>query len=225
MRSPSMYPIANLGSRQQLLRTNPSATLRPSTKLIKPLADAFAALAILPMWALFELQSMMLGKMYACLDISQLAAQWTGTAGVYLRRALLKHMIARVGQHVSVGTGTILTKPTIELGDCVFIGKYGILGDVSIGDHTLIADHVCIVTGQYGISPDVLIKDQPEEFRRITIGADCWIGSGAIIMADVGNHCVVGAGSVVTKPVVDYLIVAGNPAKPIGDRRQPKAAD
>jgi acetyltransferase-like isoleucine patch superfamily enzyme len=34
----------------------------------------------------------------------------------------------------------------------------------------------------------------------------------------------VGAGSVVTKPVADYAIVAGNPAKPIGDRRQRRVA-
>jgi len=195
--------------------------LQPSIiQWIKVIAGACAEIAILPVRAWFEIQVVVLGRTSACLGTSQLAAQWTGLPGVYLRRALLKHLIARLGQQVSVGTGTVLTKPSIELGDFVYIGSYGVLGDVRIGDHTLVGDHVCIVSGQHGIAPDILIKDQAEEFRTITIGVDCWIGSGAIILADVGDHCVVGAGSVVTKPVADYVIVAGNPAKPIGDRRQ-----
>ena len=195
------------------------------TQWIKVIASVCAAIAVLPVRAWFELQVVVLGRTQACLDTSQLAAQWTGLPGVYLRRALLKHLIARLGRQVSVGMGTVLTKTTIELGNFVYIGSYGVLGDVRIGDYTLVGDHVCILSGQHGMAPDVLIKDQPEEFRTITIGLDCWIGSGAVILADVGNHCVVGAGSVVTKPVADYAIVAGNPAKPIGDRRQRRAAN
>lgn len=191
---------------------------------IKVIAGAFAGVAILPVRAWFEVQALVLGRTTACLGTSQLASHWTGMPGVYLRRALFKHLIARIGQQVSVGMGTVLTKPSIELGNCVYIGSYGVLGDVKIGDDTLVGDHVCILSGQHGLAPDALIKDQPEEFRTITVGFDCWIGSGAVILADVGNHCVVGAGTVVTRPVADYMIVAGNPAKPIGDRRQRRAA-
>jgi acetyltransferase-like isoleucine patch superfamily enzyme len=46
-----------------------------------------------------------------------------------------------------------------------------------------------------------------------------------VILADVGAHCVVAAGSVVTKPVEDYMIVGGNPAGPIADRRDRQTAD
>ena len=35
----------------------------------------------------------------------------------------------------------------------------------------------------------------------------------------VGDHAVVGAGAVVTRDVDAYAIVAGNPARKIGDRR------
>ena len=38
----------------------------------------------------------------------------------------------------------------------------------------------------------------------------------------IGNHVVVGMGSVVTKDVPDWAIVAGNPARVIGDRRSKK---
>jgi len=50
------------------------------------------------------------------------------------------------------------------------------------------------------------------------------IGSNATIMAGItiGEHAVVGAGAVVTRDVADYAIVAGVPARVIGDARDPK---
>ena len=49
----------------------------------------------------------------------------------------------------------------------------------------------------------------------VTIGNDVWIGSRAIVSANVtiGHGAVVGAGAVVTKNVPPYAIVGGNPAK------------
>ena len=47
------------------------------------------------------------------------------------------------------------------------------------------------------------------------------IGSGAVIRCGVtiGEHSMVGAGAVVTRDVADHAIVAGVPARIIGDRR------
>jgi acetyltransferase-like isoleucine patch superfamily enzyme len=65
---------------------------------------------------------------------------------------------------------------------------------------------------------DKLIRLQGGEFHRVRIGRDCWIGNGAIIMADVGEGSVIAAGSVVTKPIPPYSIAVGSPARVIGER-------
>jgi len=56
--------------------------------------------------------------------------------------------------------------------------------------------------------------------RRTTLGADCWIGHGAIIKPEVsiGIGAVVASGAVVTKDVSPFMIVAGVPAIPVRAR-------
>lgn len=186
--------------------------------------EALANVVTLPTWISYKVQVRLFGPARACANISQRAGQWTGLTGVFLRRALVKRILASSGERVSIGMGTILTKPTIELGNDVYIGNFCMVGDVRIGANTLISDHVSIISGNHAIAADQLIKDQPEIYQTLTIGEDCWVGGRAVVMANLGAHCVVGAGSVVTKPVSPYAIVAGNPAKPIGDRRTRKDA-
>lgn len=192
------------------------------SNLTKALAEKAAFLGAVPVWLIYILKSKLLGPTCAFIDVSQKSSRWTGVWGVFLRASVLKRVLKYTGRNLHVCYGTILTKPTIELGNDVYIGSYCMIGDVKIENNTLIADYVMIPSGnsQHGISRlDIPVTQQPGVYKKIHIGDDCWIGSGAIILANVGNHCVVGAGSVVTKPVNDYSIVVGNPAKTIGDRR------
>lgn len=109
-------------------------------------------------------------------------------------------------------------------------------GDVLVGDYSIFGHGVMILTGKHefhhGSRVAVLAERHFGEWRGsgievprhncdINIGKGSWIGSGAIILAGVkiGDGCIVAAGSVVTKSVADYQIVAGVPARPIGDTR------
>lgn len=65
------------------------------------------------------------------------------------------------------------------------------------------------------------VKTDKLDRPKLDIGHDVWIGEWAIILPNVksiGNGAMVGAGSIVTKDVPPYAIVAGNPAKVIGNR-------
>ncbi len=59
-----------------------------------------------------------------------------------------------------------------------------------------------------------------DDVPRTVIGADVWIGQGAMIKAGVkiGVGAVIGAGSMVTKDIPPYAIAVGNPCRPVRQR-------
>ena len=93
---------------------------------------------------------------------------------------------------------------------CVFLD----VGEIRIGNRVLFAPNVQLYTAGHPL--DVTQRRADLEFGQpITIGDDCWIGGGAIILPGVtlGDRVVVGAGSVVTKNVQSDTLVAGNAAR------------
>lgn len=192
------------------------------SSILQSVGESLATVAAMPWILQHRLLCLAVGRAHACTWIGQRAARWSGDFGNAMRYALLRRVLKRVAEQTVISHGSIVTKADSELGKHVYLGLGCILGSVIIGDDTLIADHVCIPSGnrQHGIDRlDIPVWQQKGQWQTIRIGCDTWIGSNATILADVGSHCVVGAGSVVTKPVPDYAIVAGNPARQIGDRR------
>jgi acetyltransferase-like isoleucine patch superfamily enzyme len=105
----------------------------------------------------------------------------------------------------------------------VYIGPYCVLGLVSIQRDTLLGPGVQIPSGQKIHLFDDLakpIREQGGVIQRVSIGADCWIGSGSIVMADVADQVIVGAGSVVTKPLPKRVVAAGVPARVVREREE-----
>jgi serine acetyltransferase len=67
-------------------------------------------------------------------------------------------------------------------------------------------------------------EECPVKFGKVRIGKATYIGRNAIILCGVriGDYALVGAGALVTSDVPDYAVVAGIPAKIIGDTRELK---
>ena len=152
-----------------------------------------------------------------------------------LKRALLRRMAVRrnviTGSNFQVGPRTIIWAPqSLTIGDNVYVGKnVTIEVDGSIGSGTLIANNVGVVGRidhgfrQIGVSvrDAPWVGDEPKELSlETTVGADVWIGFGAIILSGVriGNSAVVAAGALVRESVPPGAIVAGNPARVVGQR-------
>lgn len=78
---------------------------------------------------------------------------------------------------------------------------------IYIGKKSVITTGVVILTHNY-VKGDGTFVDTK-------IGDNVFIGVNSIIMPGVaiGNNIIIGAGSVVTKDVLDFSIVAGNPAR------------
>lgn len=100
-----------------------------------------------------------------------------------------------------------------------------------IGENTLIGSGVHVLSGSRQHSfedTSTPIQEQGGQFEKITIGADCWLGNSAIVMANLADHSIVAAGSVLTKASNrPGTILAGNPASPKRDRFQqnPRTAE
>ena len=86
------------------------------------------------------------------------------------------------------------------------------------------AANVQIFAFNHGFAPGTEIRHQSTTSLGVSIGKDVWVGAGSGIVdgVTIGDHAVVGLGSVVTRDVQPFAIVAGNPARPIGDRRDRK---
>lgn len=90
---------------------------------------------------------------------------------------------------------------------------------VSIGNHCTIATNVSLLTHDASIGALGDRKKKSDLCGRITIGDNCFIGHGAIILYGVTlpSNTIVAAGSVVVKsPGKEGCIIGGNPAKIIG---------
>jgi acetyltransferase-like isoleucine patch superfamily enzyme len=166
-----------------------------------------------------------------------------------LRAAIWSAAARSAGDGLRVGSGAgFLHLETFEIGAGVFIGAQAYVqgrfdGTCRIGDHVWIGpqsyfDARDLVIEEYvgwgpgarvlgsthsGLPVDVPIVQTDLHIKPVTIEAWADVGTGATILpgVTVGRGSLVGAGAVVTHDVAPFSIVAGVPARVIGDRRDP----
>jgi len=147
------------------------------------------------------------------------------------------------GAWCEVGQGAIVVNSTFE--DYAYCDRLADIANTTVGrfaniaamtrigptDHpfALAAQHHFLYRSSYYWDD---AEDDPAFFaaraaRRTTLGADCWIGHGAIIKPEVtvGIGAIVAAGAVVTRDVAPFMIVAGCPATPLRARFAPGICD
>ncbi len=135
------------------------------------------------------------------------------------RQALMAELFAKVGKGCTVKPQFCCVYGyNIEFGDDVFLNFNCVLLDVAkitIGSKTQIGPGVQILTADHPRKAD-LRAQMLESGRPVTIGANVWIGAGALILPGVmiGDDAIIGAGSVVTRPVPAGMTAVGSPARP-----------
>ncbi len=120
----------------------------------------------------------------------------------------------------------------VDMDDFTYVANNTSISRTSIGKYTSIGDNCKIGLGKHPSS--IYVSTHPifystlnfskisfsnkkyfNEFDKIMVGNDVWIGTGVIILDGVHVHdgAIIAAGSVVTKDVPPYAIVGGVPAK------------
>jgi acetyltransferase-like isoleucine patch superfamily enzyme len=138
-----------------------------------------------------------------------------------VRHCYLKSYLAEMQEGTAVQMGCrFLNGRKVHFGKRNVI-NFGCLFDgrkfhIHTGDDVSIGPEATILTlGHDPQSPEFVARG-----GDVIIGNRVWIAYRAIILPGVriGEGAVVGAGAVVTKDVEPFAIVAGNPARKIGER-------
>lgn len=177
-----------------------------------------------------ERDKMLAGELYdpLCPELTQLrvrardlcqALNATGEADTQQRRRIVQELFG-------TGGDTAWIQPpfycdygwNISLGERVFFNFNCVVLDVcpvTIGDYTMFGPAVQIYAATHPF--DHQVRRTRESGKPVRIGADVWVGGGAIICpgVNIGDRSIIGAGSVVTRDVAAGVFAAGNPCRVI----------
>lgn len=139
----------------------------------------------------------------------------------FLRLFLYRHVFrVKIGESTSIHRACRFYRPVgVSIGRNSVINRGALLdgrAGLNIGNNVSISEGCCLITLEHDPnSPNFAFRGAPIHVEDyVFIGAQAMILPGVTI----GEGAVIGARAVVTKDVAPYNIVAGVPAKPIGER-------
>jgi len=193
-------------------------------ELLKAAARGIATIAIVPNLVSYWLRAALMDESRALSGSTQMLSLVPGLCGQYVRRAFLARVLrGGCAPSAAIEFGTLFSQPGSRIDENVYIGPRCHLGHVHLERDVLLAAGVHVPSGPdtHGTDLSSPIHGQTGRLRLVRIGAGSWIGSNAVILADVGRDTIVGAGAVVTHPLPDRVIAAGVPARIVRRRDEP----
>lgn len=143
----------------------------------------------------------------------------------HLRLWLLKLAGADIAEKVIIHIGYQIRTPwNLRIGTGSIIGDHIILdarNGINIGENVNISSNVSIWTKQHDYrNPNFECPNPSEKRLDVKIENRVWLGCNVIVLPGItiGEGAVCCGGCIVTKDVPPYTVVAGIPAKKIGER-------
>ena len=187
----------------------------PAELFVKRFVQALAGVWILPRLLSWRLASLVWSEGRAFLAASESIGRVPGMRGVYCRQAFYRHTLAACGRDVYIGWSSVFSMTEARVGEGVYIGRRCGIGFADIGANAMLADGVQVLSGgrEHGRAESTgeLHQDQPQEFSRVTIGRGAWIGTNAVVMADIGEGSGIGAGAALARTTSHEIETLANP--------------
>lgn len=94
---------------------------------------------------------------------------------------------------------------------------------IRLGCNVMFGPEVIVTASGYKFNVGSPVTDQPMEEADVVIGDDVWVGARSIILpgAQIGSGAIIAAGAVVRGEIPPMAIVAGIPARVVGQRNLP----
>jgi putative colanic acid biosynthesis acetyltransferase WcaF len=146
---------------------------------------------------------------------------WLPLSGV--KRRLLRLFGARIGEGVVIKPQVRIKYPwRLAIGDHCWIGQdvwIDNIDDIRIGSQVCVSQYAYLCTGSH--DPNRIAFDLIH--KPIVVEDGAWLAARCTVLpgVTVGANAIVAGGSVVTRDVEPATIVAGVPARKLGDRQPP----
>jgi putative colanic acid biosynthesis acetyltransferase WcaF len=146
--------------------------------------------------------------------------RWSPQFAYGFRNSILRFFGAKVGQDVVIRPTVTLTYPwKISIGDHAWVGDDAVLyslGEIVIGANAVVSQRSYLCAADH----DHTQVDFPIRSRKITIGAQVWLGADVFVAPGItiGEGAVIGARSSVFKDMPAGMICYGYPCVPVKKR-------